>query len=608
MGKIICRCGMQFRTSATSGSQVECPRCSSPVTVSEKVLNGQDRIGTPLVDRLRINLPVTPSSIPASEALARDVSDLQVSRLPPKKTNFKAPVLGLLALTILSALIAIVIFRRVEDTPKVVGPTKSNELEGSKNVVFRWSSVAQWDKDFVQYPKGVEAQSLAQQIAINGCALDSMRFWDRLDTNAFEKRVLSPGGSLRVFQDKVPIDKILGKLKSFPIDAVSTAIQTGAADWQVLGIHQRGNELGVLVRYFYEPVALSQLVNSDDWIKSLAKLMTAEEYLNVAKDLYASRSPSPTTSVETKNDVAGEESTRQTIFTPVFGYIVLIFDTSSKTIRWSDAVGLPGDVRLSRASGTIFEEDWIVFKKQVEVLDRKVPAGWNPEGTIDVFGEYGFSGEQTFAKSLVFAEKRPDAETVSRMERLSKSITQDRARGLVEIAQAVTYNYGELKNKVLQFRKDFPGDSGADALLIALWLRFRDSQRSGMGFDEFGAVFVDAAERLHIKTGDNLLLEFKSRVYASHGRSEESDKQLDLAEQAGEKTVHLYQRRLEQAIERNDKLSALKLLSQFSTYWIGLPGMTLVALPSAEAKILVRKWQEISAKPKEKIDKKSPVE
>lgn len=241
-------------------------------------------------------------------------------------------------------------------------------------------------------------------------------------------------------------------------------------------------------------------------------------------------------------------------------------------------------------------------------MDRKVPAGWNPEGTIDVFGEYGFSGEQALAKSLVFAEKRPDAETVSRMERLSKSITQDRARGLVEIARAVTSNYGELKNKVLQFRKGFPGDSGADALLIALWLRFHDSQRSGMVFDEFGAVFVDAAERLHIKTGDNLLLEFKSRVYASHGRSEESDKQLDLAEQAGEKTVHLYKRRLEQAIERNDKLSALKLLSQFSTYWIGLPGMTLVALPSAEAKILVRKWQEISAKPKEKIDKKTPVE
>ncbi|MEK0426429.1 MAG: hypothetical protein RJB11_2520, partial [Planctomycetota bacterium] len=39
MGRAICRCGQQLRTSEKSGSRIQCPRCEGWLTVVEKVLD-----------------------------------------------------------------------------------------------------------------------------------------------------------------------------------------------------------------------------------------------------------------------------------------------------------------------------------------------------------------------------------------------------------------------------------------------------------------------------------------------------------------------------------------------------------------------------------------
>jgi hypothetical protein len=460
-----------------------------------------------------------------------------------------------------------------------------------------WSSTSTWERDFKKIPKGAEIQAISERVAKSGKSLDSRKFWDILDTKAFEKKVFSPGGSLRALQEKIPIDKIIEKLGRFPIESVSTPQSTFSGDWEVLGLTQRGSEMGLLVRYYYEHLDIASLVYSDEWIKSIGKLISIEEYLHVAKDLYCQREYRSETLPIAKQVATDDEfGAMQTIFTPLFGYMVLIFDLSGKEVVCNDVVAIPAEVALSRASGVVFEEDWIAFSRKVAVGNKSVPQGWSPEKTIDVFGEYETSGDDFISKSLVFAENRPDAETTERIERLIPSVTPDRSQQLVRIAQAVTSNYGELKMRVEQFRQSYPQDVGCDALLISLWLRFHDGKRSGMVLENFGTVFLDAAERLSGWTSDAMLFEIKSRIYASHGRIEESNRELDQAQRAGKKSVYMYRRGIEQAIEKGDKLEVLKLLANLNSHWIGQPGVSLASNQQNVLRILSKKWQAESVK------------
>lgn len=586
MGKFICRCGQQIRTTAKPGAKIECPRCQSELKVAEKVLVLGDSSDIPLLGtrELRRSDPNDPS--PEIYPVGRTTQSSVGSNLS-KRPSYLGLAIAVFFLIASLGMIALVLQTNYKESDRE--PQSQQQPASQPSVAeTRWSNL-QWEKDLSALANSPQIKSLAEKIATTGSTVDPTKFWELLDSKAFEQRVFSPLGSLRAYQDKVPIEKIIDKLKGFPIDALSTPQNTAASNWQVIGFQTKGQSIGVLVRYFHEPLNLQELVSSTQWIETLKNRMGVEEYLNVAKDLYSTRNPN-------SNQQSDKDVDLQSIFTPHLGYLVLVFEPTSDQWNWCDTVGIPSEVSLSRASGTIFEEGWIAFRNQTEVVSKKIPTGWTPEGTIDAFGEYDSVDQESFAKSLLFAQKRPDAQTNLRLERESKDISPERTRLLIDVAHAVTSNYTQIQKRANLFRSNFPNDSGVDVLLLSLWLRFFNSEKSGMVFDDFGAVFVDAAERLHIKTGDKLLLEIKSRIYASHGRFEESNKQLEQAEQAGIRTAFLFNRRIEQAIEQNDKVQLMKHLSQFSSFWLGQPDVLLKADYKLISRKLSRMWQEEPSK------------
>ena len=597
MARVICKCGQQFRTSAKPGTQVQCPRCANAVSVTEKVFDLQDRIRGPH------SLAVNPESDRFGEVTSAE--NLQNRRGTNRSRLWLA--IGFATVGLAAAMILAIAFWKggngqpLDLTKKQ--PNQKNatgQVEPSEPKDFRWSSVAKWDKDFPKDPKGQQIRSYSEQIAQVGQSMDPLRFWQKLNTDTFKNRVFSPEGSLRAYQDKLSIEQIFDRLQGIPIDAVSNPLNTTGSNWKVIGIHQGPYALGVLVRYFHDPLELVDLVQSDPWIDSLRQMISFDEYANVARDLFAS-SPSDRPSRPDKAELNPDDGTvSQTIFTPMFGYMVLLFNVEQDRVIWSDAVSIPGDVQLSRASGSIGERDFMAFMNKVRVSERKVPEGWRPEGIIDVFGEYESQSEEPLAEELVFSPRRPDAATTLRIDRSLEQIRSGRSKSLIQIAQCVTSNYGQLKEKTRQFREAFPDDSGLDALLLSMWLRHYHSVRAGLNFDEFGVVFADAAERLYIKTQDPALFDIQSRIYWSNSRKEEARKSLDLAEKSGSLSAFYFQRKIEESIDQTDKPSVLKYLSQFNSFWLSQPGVVIGGPVDPRINRMMRRWsQDPSGKPKE---------
>jgi hypothetical protein len=449
-----------------------------------------------------------------------------------------------------------------------------------------------WKDNFEAYPKGAQVKQIATKITDTGKFLEPGRFWEQLDASAFEKKVLSPGGSLLVRNEKIPIKQIVDGLKSIPFDTISKPDEIVSCQWDALGVHRVADSLGVLVRYFQEPMNISELINSDDWISNLSKVLSVDEYINVAKDLYAHRKNSGAKFLDAEKKQVNQDQFIESIFTPYFGYIVLTFNTSENAVLWSDVTGIPGEVRLSRACGTILQKDWHAFQKRTSVQENQVPSGWKTEGIIDVFGEYESPEDQFFARELVFCETKPDAETVARIERAIPSVSTSRSKELISVALSVTSNYGQLKDHVSVFRKVHPKDLGLDVLLLSLWMKHHDSKRSGLPYDDFGVIFVDAADRLYTTFKDPTLIDIKARIYWSHSRYEETDEQLNLAEALGKTSAFFFKRRIEQALQKEDKSETLNYLSKFNTFWLSQPGVELMLDSKPTLNNLGRRWKK----------------
>jgi hypothetical protein len=584
MGSVICRCGQQIRTSARSGTEVQCPRCETWLTVVDKVLDpdramDEKRIGSDPGVLLRR----TQASDPSEKIGGDDdrQATIGIGRILIVSLMAAIPV----------ALVLWVYFGFASRSKNLTRIDKSDSLRTAEIRSLGWGQI-DWKDKFEVYPKGAQIKQIATKIADTGMLLDPGRFWEQLDVSAFEKNVLSPDGSLVAYQEKTPIKQILDGLKTIPLDAVSETDLIGACKWDVIGVHPgpEPESIGVLIRYFNEPIELSKFVMSEAWISEMSKMLSMEEYFNVAKDLYARRSGKGVKRGDFAQQRGMQEQVYESIFTPYFGYMVLIFKTSSSGVLWSDMVAIPSEVRLSRACGTMLQKDWYSFRKRVSVEPQRAPEGRTPEGMIDIFGEYNSLDEQSFGRELVSGDTKPDGETVARIERAIPSISSSRSKELVSVALAATSNYGRLKESVSAFRKIHPKDIGVDALLLSIWLRHHSSTRSGMTFGDFGEVFVDAADRLYARHKDPLLFDIKARIYWSHGQRQQSDEQLALAERLGNASAFYFQRRIESSLENNNKAEALSYLSKFSTFWLGQPGVVLETDPNSSLKRLHRTW------------------
>ncbi|MFM7518743.1 MAG: hypothetical protein ACKO3V_17545 [Pirellula sp.] len=220
MGRAICRCGQQIRTNAKSGARVQCPRCETWLTVADKVLDPdraleEKRIGSDPGVLLRQTNARNPSE--KSGASGGHHSTMGISRI----------VFVSLLATIPLGLVLWTYFGSASPSKKLTRidkPDSARTTEGGSPG------------------------------------------WEQLDASAFEKRALSPGGSLVAYQEKIPIKQIVDGLKTIPFDTVSKTAEIAHCRWDVLRAHRGPESIEVLVRYFQEPMSISELIMSDEWI------------------------------------------------------------------------------------------------------------------------------------------------------------------------------------------------------------------------------------------------------------------------------------------------------------------------------------------------------
>jgi hypothetical protein len=385
-------------------------------------------------------------------------------------------------------------------------------------------------------------------------------FWDRIDHSEKSK-------------PSTEAKRLVDFLKTLPIDSLSSIANTSSSDWRVLGFQQSERELGVLIRYFYEPLSIDT-GNPGEWVLACRQLLSQEELAKATQEISRSSSeisiPNPT-----ESPTADLRTTpKHLLLTPRFGYLVLVFQEGNGQVACTDLVGIPGDVSLSRSASA----------------NSKGSSGEEPSDvpvdSIDVFGQYQSPAGRSLAGSVYFRTREDQTYTIAEIRKFIGLISDPRAKRLAEIAEAATIDPSQLSSRVTRFRKEFPNDFGADALLISIWFTVDKGKRSSASFDEVGKVYVESAHRLYMKTSDPLMLEIKSRIHRFHGRINDADKSLLDAEKENYQSIYLLERRIQEAIDAGNKQLLIDYLAKLDH--LSISQSTTAINPAIQAK-----WKQL---------------
>lgn len=509
MADAVCRCGTYVRAYVSLGSTINCPKCGSLLTMGG---TSTDAIGSP------------------------DFNDDQLQQHSVFGSIWLWTVGGLITVLLPIGLMAYNL--GISNNPKT-SPTVENQeklpvaelpvpvVEDSPKQRAFWSAEAAFSQNTQTTLIDKELQSLTREISAAGESMNLADFWAKV-------RGPIDGKDLARYQ------KVIDRLASSPIDSYSTAENTVGSDWSVVGLYRDSNDLGVLVRYFFEPLASDSVTNRfDDWIDHSRSVLSVDEFAQVANGLFTDQ-PVISDSEMTPNENRSKDAPATCYFMPRFGYMVLIIKSDSSGVACTDVVSLPGEVRISCVG-----------------LDGRPKIQ-------DVFGEYQSVSDRSMAQKLIFDLNDDSNKSNLDLRNVIKSISLDRARILAEIAEASLYDPDSMSLRMARFQKSFPDDFGDDALLISLWFSHHQGKKMTSSFDDFGRFFVEAAHRLYLRTNDPLLLEMKSRVYFAYGKLNDADKCLQNAESSNFKSLNLLYRRIEEAKNARNKEQLMKHLTQLN--------------------------------------------
>ena len=564
MPDVVCRCGTYVRANVESGTKINCPHCGVVLTMGPS--------------------PNSPSfDIPGSYVADSDTPkpiEYQASRKADNRTvTLRKLILPLLSLILLATVGAISIFalgrkgfsewspwqkapENQEDRLLLTqqdqeSPSPKPQITQSSSL---WSSSGNWQTNFSDVPSGSIIQALSKEISHLGALMSPSDFWDRIDHSDKSK-------------PSKEANRLVEYLKTLPIDSLSSITNTCSSDWRVLGCSQYDRKLGVLVRYFYDPLSIDT-GNSDEWGLACRQILSQEEIAKATQEI--SRTSSETSTLNPTESPAADLQTtpNHLLLTPRFGYLVLVFQDGNDQVVCTDLVGIPSDVPLS----------------QTAAANSKGSPGEEPSDvpvdSIDVFGQYQSVAGRSLAGSVYFRTREDQTYTIAEIRRFIGSISDPRAKRLAEIAEAATIDPGQLSPRVARFRKEFPNDLGADSLLISLWFTVDKGKRSSNSYDEVGKAYVESAHRLYMKTSDPLMLEVKSRIYRFHGRMNDADKSLLDAEKENHQSIYLLQRRIQEAIDAGNKQVLIDYLTKLSG--LSLSQSTTTINPAIQAK-----WKQL---------------
>ena len=542
MPDVVCRCGTYVRAYVESGTKINCPQCGVVLTMGPS-------LNSPGPD-------ITVSDIPGSDI--PEPLEYQASRktdnLVGTRRKFLLPMIFLVLLATVGAISIFALGRKGfsewspwheasqnQDDQLLLPPLDQDALPPTPPVTQStslWSASGNWQTTFSKIPLGGNIQALSEEISRLGASMNPSDFWDRIDHSEKSK-------------PSTEAKRLVDFLKTLPIDSLSSIANTSSSDWRVLGFQQSEGELGVLIRYFYEPLSIDP-DNSGEWVLACRQILSQEELAKATQEI--SRSISEISTLDpTESPTADLRTTpKHLLLTPRFGYLVLVFQEGNGQVVCTDLVGIPGDVTLS----------------QTAAANSKRSSGEEPSDvpvdSIDVFGQYQSPAGRSLAGSVYFRTREDQTYTIADIRRFIGLISDPRAKRLAEIAEAATIDPSQLSSRVTRFRKEFPNDLGIDSLLISLWFAVDKGKRTSTSYDEVGKAYVESAHRLYMKTSDPLMLEIKSRIYRFHGRTNDADKSLLDAEKEDHQSIYLLERRIQDAIDAGNKQLLIDYLAKLN--------------------------------------------
>ena len=514
MADAVCRCGAYVRAYVAPGTKINCPQCGVLLVMGG---NPEESDGS----------NSSQGTVKSGASRSRRAKRLLVQR---SLTLCLATVVCGLGYGWWTNRIVPKVDKK-DHTSQIAPPPEktSSSVEAPKNKPSYWSAEAVWNRFDDQEFSAQDVQSLAEQVALAGESMSSIDFWANIEIQADEKKTSG-------------FAKVLDKLKTAPLDSYSTNDNSVGSDWLVVGIHRDSKVVGVLIRYFFEPLgSYASPSESADWISYSKRVLDFEEFTKSTKDIFSNQRLAQTSENRPTED-PNAPNLPPLLFAPRFGYLVLHFEPESKGMSLRDVVSLPGEVPISSLGD-----------------------GENPN-IKDVLGIYQFVSDRSLSRLLLLGRDQDPANGASESLKEINSISSLRVRRLAEIVQATLHEPYSIDDRVKRFRREFPDDIGSDALLVSMWMTHYQIKRVTYSFDDFGRVFIEAAHRLFMKTNDPLLLEIRSRIYLAHAKIKDAERCLQDAEDSNFKSLYLLQRRIEEESNANNKEKLVVYLNQLNEF------------------------------------------
>lgn len=529
MADFVCKCGNYIRAYVPPGAKVACARCGEVLT------------------NARMDDDQPKNSRNSKQQAANSTTQSAVSRNAPRILKW---ITGTSAAVLCLCLAWLWLQRDVGSenasssddtlfgTAEVSSPVANPVSNPEANQAATWSSTLNWNSSFETLPQGSQIQKIANQIADYGTLDYGSGFWDQFNTDS-NADAETENNSIT---DRASLERFLHSIGS------ESTIDRGSllgSDMKVLAVQKNENQdigqIGVLVRY-YIASEQSGFDAAGQWIDNCRSLISNNEFAQAVPALVtkAAELPSETTPIQI---AANQDAELPALyFTPMFGYLILIFETDSDRLVWSDLIPIPGEVPIRRA----------VASKAPEF--------------VDMFGEYMTDSGQAISSAVFQVNTQDEPAFAAQLRKRIATLPNNRCRVLMEIAEAASMDPSMLGSRMSRFRKEYPNDMGADALVVSIWCTKHARSKTPWAYDPTGRIFVDAAHRLYLKTSDPLVLEIKAQMYETYRRRQDAIKCIEEAEQLNFQSPYIIGWRIEEAVDTKDKESLLNNLVKLNDY------------------------------------------
>ncbi|MGN6545218.1 MAG: hypothetical protein ACTHK7_09235, partial [Aureliella sp.] len=386
-----CECGKTLQVSSSAaGKWITCPNCGTAVHVPESP-TAQPLDALPIPESPAPATPsFTPPSFPPQTFASPNMSP--AAWAPPRQPSrgfgplvwIVSSVLGIAVVCLCAVGIwSLLDSGGVEDAfVPVAGnalPPAGGRAQADKGAAPSSNSEAAAVPAPVKPMDSAIADPMlriAQEFAERASVPDSSGAMRLVDEKLFNKYLRGPKGSAEAIEKRLTAKEVLGHFGKRSFE--STPGNAALRHWQVLGKSVYEDQPAVVVRYYAEPQPPRKFINRDEVLETLVPLISFDEFIGSAGDLFKERRKGDFGSVHepARPDTAG-------IMPPRAGYMLLLFEQADGEYKLCDLVNLMGQVRLSRAAGKAFLKDYEVFVHGM----AKPPEFKVDKVSLSIFGE-----------------------------------------------------------------------------------------------------------------------------------------------------------------------------------------------------------------------------